>query len=168
MLKPSAQKVQDALHALGFQFEVVELPASTRSAADAAQAVGCQVGQIAKSLIFKSKGTPRPILIIASGANRVDVGKIGQLTGEAISKADADFVRKRTGFSIGGVPPVGHFEPLETFIDEDLLTYEQIWAAAGTPHAVFQLTSSDLVEMTGGRVAMVKEDLVSTQDVNHV
>jgi prolyl-tRNA editing enzyme YbaK/EbsC (Cys-tRNA(Pro) deacylase) len=155
MLRSSAQKVQDALRALGFQFEVVELPASTRSAAEAANSVGCQVGQIAKSLVFKTKHTQRPVLVIASGANRVDEAKIGELAGEPIEKADADFVREHTGFVIGGVPPVGHLELLLTFIDEDLILYKEIWAAAGTPHAVFCLIPQDLVKMTGGQVVNI-------------
>jgi prolyl-tRNA editing enzyme YbaK/EbsC (Cys-tRNA(Pro) deacylase) len=158
MLKPSAQKVQDALNALGLQnFTVLELPASTRSAAEAAQAVGCQVGQIAKSLVFKTKTSQRPLLVIASGINRVDVKRIGELTGGKIAKADADFVRQQTGFTIGGVPPVGHSQPLDTFIDADLLAYDHIWAAAGTPHAVFQLTPDDLVRITGGQVEDIKQ-----------
>ena len=155
MLRSSAQKVQDVLRALGFQFEVVELPASTRSAAEAANSVGCQVGQIAKSLVFKTKHTQRPVLVIASGANRVDEAKIGELAGEPIEKADADFVREHTGFVIGGVPPVGHLELLLTFIDEDLLIYKEIWAAAGTPHAVFCLIPQDLVRLTGGQVVNI-------------
>ena len=158
MLKPSAQKVQDALNALGLQnFTVLELPASTRSAAEAAQAVGCQVGQIAKSLVFKTKTSQRPLLVIASGINRVDVKRVGELTGGKIAKADADFVRQQTGFTIGGVPPVGHSQPLDTFIDADLLAYDHIWAAAGTPHAVFQLTPDDLVRITGGQVEDIKQ-----------
>ena len=158
MLKPSAQKVQDALNALGFQdFTILELPASTRSAAEAAQAVGCQVGQIAKSLVFKTKNSQRPLLVIASGVNRVDVNRIGELTGVKIAKADADFVRQQTGFTIGGVPPVGHSQPLDTFIDADLLAYDHLWAAAGTPHAVFQLTPDDLVRITGGQVEEFKQ-----------
>jgi prolyl-tRNA editing enzyme YbaK/EbsC (Cys-tRNA(Pro) deacylase) len=158
MLKSSAQKVQDALDVLGFQnITVVELPTSTRSAAEAAQAIGCQVGQIAKSLVFKTKTSQRPVLVIASGVNRVDVRQVGELIGEKITKADADFVRQQTGFAIGGVPPVGHGRPLDIFIDADLLTYDQIWAAAGTPQAVFQLTPDDLVAMTGGQVAELKQ-----------
>ena len=158
MLKPSAQKVQDALNALGFQdFTVLELPASTRSAAEAAQAIGCQVGQIAKSLVFKTKNSQRPLLVIASGVNRVDVKRIGDLTGVKIANADADFVRQQTGFTIGGVPPVGHSQPLDTFIDADLLAYDHLWAAAGTPHAVFQLTPDDLVRITGGQVEEFKQ-----------
>jgi prolyl-tRNA editing enzyme YbaK/EbsC (Cys-tRNA(Pro) deacylase) len=156
MLSPSAQKVQEALSRSGVQLKVVELPASTRTSAEAAQAVGCQVEQIAKSLVFKTRHTQKPILVIASGANRVDETMIGAHLGEAIEKADADFVRSRTGFVIGGVPPVGHSEALKTFIDEDLLTYQQIWAAAGTPHAVFPLQPADLVHITRGEVVRVK------------
>jgi prolyl-tRNA editing enzyme YbaK/EbsC (Cys-tRNA(Pro) deacylase) len=156
MLSSSAQKVQDALDAFGMTLQVVELPASTRSAAEAAQAIGCQVGQIAKSLVFMGKKTGYPVLVIASGANRVNEKQIGELLGEAIAKADADFVRQQTGFVIGGVPPVGHAQPLNTFVDEDLLEYEVIWAAAGTPHAVFQLEPSNLVRITSGRVVSIK------------
>ena len=156
MLSPSAQKVQEALSQSGVQLQVVELPASTRTSAEAAQAVGCQVGQIAKSLVFKTSDTQKPILVIASGANRVDEAKVGARLGEAIGKADADFVRSRTGFVIGGVPPVGHTEALKTFIDEDLLNYQQIWAAAGTPNAVFPITPNDLILITQGEVIKVK------------
>ena len=156
MLSPSAQKVQDALAALGLTLQVVELPASTRTALDAAQAIGCQVGQIVKSLVFKSKRTDRPILVIASGANRVDEKKVEALIGEPLGKADADFVRQRTGFVIGGVPPLGHAQPLETFIDQDLLQYPWVWAAAGTPNAVFQLDPADLPRMSGGQLADIK------------
>ncbi len=156
VLSPSVQKVQDALKNLGFSIEVVELEATTRTSAEAAQAVGCKVEQIAKSLIFQTKITHRPILVIASGPNRVNEKKMAELISEPIGKADADFVRQHTGFAIGGVPPVGHLEKIEIFIDEDLLQYGEIWAAAGSPHAVFKLTPSDLVKMTGGRVTSVK------------
>jgi len=156
-LSPSATKVQEALQALGLSLEVVELPDSTRTAAEAAQAIGCQVGQIVKSLVFKAKRSQKPILVIASGQNRVDERLIEALILEPLGKADADFVRQHTGFAIGGVPPVGHIEPLRTFIDEDLLQYDQLWAAAGTPHAVFRLGPSDLVKITGGQVIRVKE-----------
>jgi Cys-tRNA(Pro) deacylase len=152
-LSPSAQKVQEALKALGFPYQVMELPETTRTAAEAARAIGCQVEQIAKSLVFKTGRTHRPILVIASGAHRVDEERLASLLGEPVEKADANFVRQRTGFVIGGVPPVGHSEPLETFIDDQLMRYERIWAAAGTPHAVFELTPADLVKMTGGRLA---------------
>jgi prolyl-tRNA editing enzyme YbaK/EbsC (Cys-tRNA(Pro) deacylase) len=148
--------VQDALARLGLTLQVVELPDSTRTAVEAAQAIGCQVGQIVKSLVFKGKRSGRPVLVAASGSNRVDERKIEALISEPLGKADAEFVRQRTGFVIGGVPPVGHSEQLETFIDQDLLQYDEIWAAAGTPHAVFRLTPADLVRITGGRVVDVK------------
>jgi prolyl-tRNA editing enzyme YbaK/EbsC (Cys-tRNA(Pro) deacylase) len=157
-LSASARKVQLALQSLGLDLQVVELPGSTRTAVEAAQAVGCQVGQIVKSLVFKAKRSQRPILVVASGQNRVDERRIEALIGEPLGKADADFVRQHTGFVIGGVPPVGHTQPLETFIDEDLLQYGEIWAAAGTPHAVFRLTPGDLVKITVGRVAAIKQE----------
>jgi prolyl-tRNA editing enzyme YbaK/EbsC (Cys-tRNA(Pro) deacylase) len=155
ILSTSAQKVQDALAALGMSLQVVELPSSTRTAIEAAQAVGCQVGQIVKSLVFRAAHSDRPVLVVASGANRVNEALLGQMLGEPIGKADADFVRLRTGFAIGGVPPLAHAEPLTIFIDQDLLQYPEIWAAAGTPHAVFCLTPAQLVAMTGGRVVKI-------------
>jgi len=152
-LSSSAQRVQDALAALGFgAFTVVELPDSTRTAVEAAQAIGCTVEQIVKSLVFKGRKTDQPVLVVASGPNRVNTQTIAALLGEPVDKPDADYVRARTGFVIGGVPPVGHSEPLATFIDQDLLQYDTIWAAAGTPRAVFELTPDDLVKMTGGQV----------------
>ncbi len=140
----------------GFQGQVMELQSTTRTSAEAAQAVGCQVEQIAKSIVFRSKHTDKPILVIASGPNRINEKKIEALISEPIGKADANFVRQRTGFVIGGVPPVGHLEKIEIFIDEDLLKYDEIWAAAGTPNAVFKLTPSDLVKMTEGPVVSIK------------
>ena len=151
-LKPSAQKVQDAVKALGFDFKVVEFDKTTRTSAEAAAAIGCTVAQIAKSLVFRAKSTERAVLVIASGVNRVDEKIIKAALGEKIGRADAEFVRQQTGFVIGGVPPVGHSQPLVTFIDQDLLQYEIIWAAAGTPNAVFQLTPQELVSMTQGQV----------------
>jgi prolyl-tRNA editing enzyme YbaK/EbsC (Cys-tRNA(Pro) deacylase) len=152
-LKPSAQRVQDALTARGFTNQVVELEATARSAAEAAAAVGCEVGQIAKSLVFRGAGSGRAVLVIASGANRVDLAKVAALVGEPLDRADAELVRARTGFAIGGIPPLGHAEPLLTVIDEDLLRHARIWAAAGHPNAVFPLTPDELVRMTGGQVA---------------
>lgn len=154
-LSPSAQKVQRALQEEGLSLQVIELPASTRTAVDAAEAVGCQVGQIVKSLIFRARQTDRPVLVLASGANRVDEKIIGRLLSEPITKANADFVRERTGFAIGGVPPVGHLQAMLTFIDQDLLQYDEIWAAAGTPHAVFRLTPDDLVRITTGSIVHI-------------
>jgi len=136
--------------------QVLELPDSTRTALEAAQAVGCQVGQIVKSLVFKSKRSLQPVLVLASGANRVDERKIEVLIGEPLGKADADFVRQQTGFVIGGVPPVGHLKQLQSFIDRDLLEHTELWAAAGTPHAVFRLRPQDLVSITGGQVADIR------------
>ena len=153
---PSVQKVRDALKVLGFTNEVMELQSTTRTSVEAAQAVGCRVEQIAKSIVFQGKQTHKPILVIASGPNRVNEKRIAESISEPLGKADADYVRKRTGFAIGGVPPIGHLEKLEVFIDEDLLQYNEIWAAAGTPNAVFKLTPSDLIKMTGGRVASIK------------
>lgn len=154
-LSPSAQKVQEALTALGFPYQVAESPRPTRTAAEAAKLVGCQVGQIAKSLVFKAAPSGRPILVIASGANQVNEWRIGALLKETLQKATAAFVREHTGFAIGGVPPLGHATPLETFIDQDLLKFPEIWAAAGTPTALFRLLPADLVKMTGGRVVKV-------------
>jgi len=155
-LKPSAQRVQDALLAAGFGCQVVELPDSTRTAAEAAAAVGCFVEQIAKSLIFVGSSSGQALLVIAGGGNRVDEKKVSALSGEKIVRAGAEFVRAQTGYVIGGVPPIGHPSPLRTWIDADLLSYTAIWAAAGHPNAVFCLTPADLVAMTGGIVAEVK------------
>lgn len=154
-LSPSAQRVQDALRAAGFAYEVVESPEPTRTAAEAARRVGCQVGQIAKSLVFRTATTGRPVLVIASGANTVNEFRIGMYLKEAVARAPAAFVREVTGFAIGGVPPLGHARPLPTFIDQDLLSYPEIWAAAGTPYALFRLLPADLVRMTGGQVVKV-------------
>ena len=157
-LNASAQKVQDALDARGYTHcRVVEMPDSTRTAAEAAAAIGCTVAQIAKSLVFQGRETGRPVLVIASGPNRVDTKIVAAQVGEQIGKPDADYVRARTGFVIGGVPPLGHSEPLATFIDRDLLQFETIWAAAGNPFAVFHLTPDDLVNMTGGQVLDLKQ-----------
>ncbi len=154
-LSPSAQKVQAVLRSFGLDLQVVELPDSTRTAQEAASAVGCQVGQIVKTLVFRRQVSGAPLLILASGANRVSEAHIQALLGEPIVKADADFVRHHSGFAIGGVPPLGHPQALETLIDADLLQYAEIWAAAGTPNAVFRLSPADLERMTGGRVIQV-------------
>lgn len=155
-LGSSVKKVQQTLNALGFSDEIVVFPDSTRTAIEAAQAVGCSVGQIVKSLVFRGAQSQKPVLALVSGANRVNEKRLGSLVGEAIEKADADFVRQHTGFAVGGVPPIGHVVLLATFIDRDLLQYDEIWAAAGSPHAVFRLTPDDLQRMTGGEVATLK------------
>jgi prolyl-tRNA editing enzyme YbaK/EbsC (Cys-tRNA(Pro) deacylase) len=154
-LKKSAQKVQQTVTSLGYELQIVELDASTRTSKDAAAAIGCTVAQIAKSLIFKTSESSKPLLVITSGSNRVDEARIAEALGERIGKADADFVRRSTGFAIGGVPPVGHTSPIRTFIDADLFTHAVIWAAAGTPNTVFKLTPATLKEMTGGEVIAV-------------
>jgi len=155
-LSPSAQKVQDTLKTLGFNNEVIESTVSSRTAAEAAERVGCDVGQIVKSLIFKGSGSVKAILVLTSGANRVDEKLIGSYSGEKVQRADPEFVRTVTGFAIGGVPPIGHLNPLETYIDDDLIEYSEIWAAAGTPNALFKLTPVDLQRMTHGKVIKVK------------
>ena len=156
-LSTSAARVQQALTEGHFTFRVLELPASTRTSREAAAAVGCDVECIAKSIIFKSKTTGAPILVIASGINRVDEKKVSSLLGEPIGKADADFVRAQTGYVIGGVPPLGHVQPIKTFIDQDLMSHDKIWAAAGTPHALFEMKPADLPVMTGGEVVEIKQ-----------
>lgn len=157
-LRPSAEKVQQAVLARGFDFKIVEFPQSTRTAADAATAIGCTVAQIAKSLIFKTTPEETPVLVIASGVNRVDLKKIRHHLNSKISQADADFVRQATGYAIGGVPPVGHPQPILTLIDADLFTHQEIWAAAGTPHAVFRLTPEQLQSLTNGTVLDVRQE----------
>ena len=155
-LSPSAQKVQDALNTLGYSFAVIESELHTRTAQQAAEAVGCTLGQITKSLIFKGQLTGKPILVLTSGANRVDEARISAFAAEPIGRADPDFVRAVTGFAIGGVPPLAHNQPMETYLDEDLMQYEFIWAAAGTPNSLFKLTPAALQTMTGGQVVQVK------------
>lgn len=155
--KPHATaRVQSALDAAGIEARVVELAASTRTAAEAAAAIGCSVAQIAKSLVFRGVDSGEAILVIASGTNRVNEKVVALHAGEAIAKADADFVRERTGYAIGGVPPVGHASHLRTFIDRDLLQFDRIWAAAGTPHAVFELTPDQLTNLAGAPVVEIQ------------
>jgi prolyl-tRNA editing enzyme YbaK/EbsC (Cys-tRNA(Pro) deacylase) len=155
-LGSSVKKVQQTLKSLGFSDEIVVFPDSTRTAIEAAQAVGCSLGQIVKSLVFRGAQSQKPVLALVSGSNRVNEKRLGSLVGEAIEKADADFVRQHTGFAVGGVPPLGHVAPITAFIDRDLLQYDEIWAAAGSPHAVFRLTPADLQSMTGGEVVTLQ------------
>lgn len=155
-LATSAQKVQDVLLRLGMNLAVVELPNSARTAVEAAAAIGCTVAQIAKSLVFVTADTNEPILVIASGSNRVNEETIAKMVSQPVRKASANFVLEKTGFAIGGIPPVGHKDKLRTFIDQDLIKLAEIWAAAGTPHAVFRLTAEELVKMTEGQVISVQ------------
>jgi Cys-tRNA(Pro) deacylase len=154
-LSPAATRVQELLRAAGSSAVVTQFPVTARTAAEAAAAIGCTVAQIAKSLVFRAK-SGKPVLVIVSGVNRVDEEKIASALGEPIGKADADFVRNTTGYAIGGVAPIGHATPLRIFIDEDLRAHATIWAAAGHPHAVFQLTAAELERLTGGAVIPVK------------
>ncbi|HET8575493.1 MAG TPA: YbaK/EbsC family protein, partial [Methylomirabilota bacterium] len=154
-MKPAAEKVQAALAALGLDRRVIELDVHARTSRQAAEALGVAVGQIAKSLVFTANGSP--LLVIASGANRVDEARLGGLVGARIRRADPDTVRQATGYAIGGVAPVGHPAPLPVYIDRDLLQYEVIYAAAGVPECVFPLTPGELVTGTGGIVVDLKE-----------
>ncbi len=151
-LSPSAQRVQDALAVAGVATVITEYHTSARTSAEAAAVLGCAVGQIAKSLVFRA-ASGAPVLVIASGANRVDESKIAMLVGEPIGKADAAFVRTVTGYAIGGIPPLGHAQRLTTIIDRDLLDYDVVYAAGGTPHAMFPIAPADLVRVAEGMVA---------------
>ena len=153
-LSASARKVQDAIRARGFAYEVFELPVPVRTSADAAREVGCTVAQIAKSIVFRA-ADGRGVLVIASGANRVDEALVTAEIGQPIGRATPDFVRDVTGFAIGGIPPVGHATELITLIDEDLFALDAVWAAAGHPNALFRLEPADLPKLSGGRVAKV-------------
>ena len=156
-LKPSAQKVQDVLDGFNFEHRVIELEIPVKTAQQAADAVGCSVAQIAKSLIFMSE-SGKPVLVIASGSNRVSESKVTNIIGESISRATPDFVRSSTGFAIGGIPPVGHAVQPVIVIDQDLLELGSIWAAAGHPNSLFELNPAHLEQMTGGTVANIRED----------
>ena len=151
-LSSSAQRVQDALAAAGVSTRIVEYDVPARTSAEAAAVLGCAVGQIAKSLIFRA-ASGSPVLVIASGAHRVDEAKIAALAGEPIGKADADFVRAVTGYAIGGIPPLAHAQALRTFVDRNLMQYETVYAAGGTPHAMFPIAPAELVRVAGGAIA---------------
>jgi prolyl-tRNA editing enzyme YbaK/EbsC (Cys-tRNA(Pro) deacylase) len=155
-MKASVARVVATLAALDVETQVIEFPQSTRTAEEAAAAVGAQVGQIVKSLVFVAG--EQPILALVSGANRADPAKLAALAGGSIRRADAEAVRAATGFAIGGVPPVGHATPLPTYFDRDLLRYPTVWAAAGTPNAVFPIAPADLVRMTAATVADLAAD----------
>jgi prolyl-tRNA editing enzyme YbaK/EbsC (Cys-tRNA(Pro) deacylase) len=154
-ISPSMKRVQEALDKSGLSLEIVELPQSTRTAQEAADAVGGELGQIVKSLIFRGSDSNKPYLVLVSGHNRADLELVGQLVGESVRMADADYVREQTGFSIGGVAPVGLPGSIQTLIDQDLLQYQTIWAAAGTPRSVFSLSPDNLLELTEGQVARI-------------
>lgn len=143
--------MRKALEDAGVAPGIVELAGAARTARAAAEFLGCDVGQIANSLVFRGATSGEALLVMSSGAKRVDLGRLAAIAGEPIEKADAAFVRRATGFAIGGVAPVGHPAPLRTFVDESLAAWPQLWAAAGHPHTVFRLTYAELLRITGGR-----------------
>jgi Cys-tRNA(Pro) deacylase len=160
-LPKQAGPVLDAARAHGLELRVIEFPAGTSTAVEAARAVGCDVEQIVKSLVFMADG--RPVLVLTSGGNRVDLDKVGrQLGAERVGKANADQARAATGFTIGGTPPFGHPQPIDVLIDQDLVELDGVWAAAGTPRHVFEISSADLVRASGGKVCDVAEALAET------
>jgi Cys-tRNA(Pro) deacylase len=153
-LHRNAERVAAAARALGLEIAPQEFPAGTRTAEDAARAIGVDVGQIVKSLVFLADG--EPVLVLVSGANLLDEAKLAAVSGAAaVTRADADAVRTATGYPVGGVPPIGHATPLRVFVDEELLAFDEVWAAAGTPHCNFAAAPSALVQATGGVVADV-------------
>ncbi|HEX9596500.1 MAG TPA: YbaK/EbsC family protein [Anaerolineales bacterium] len=152
---PTAIAFQQLLTKLGLSGQVVEFSETTRTAADAAIAIGCDVGQIVKSLVFKTTDSHQAVVVYTSGAHRVDEARIEAVVGEKLGKADAEFVRAVTGYAIGGVPPFGYPPVQHTYVDESLLAYETIWAAGGTPNAVFALKPAELVQHSHGKVMAV-------------
>lgn len=153
-MHPNAERVREALVAAGARADIVEFPEGTKTSADAAAAIGTTLAQIAKTLVFLADG--EPLLVIASGADRVSEARLGQALGATISRADAQAVRAATGFPIGGVPPVAHPAPLRTVIDAALLEHAEVWSAGGTPHAVFPTTPDELIRLTGAQVVDVR------------
>jgi prolyl-tRNA editing enzyme YbaK/EbsC (Cys-tRNA(Pro) deacylase) len=153
----SADRFADAARALGHDIEVRRFPEGTKTADDAARAIGCELGQIVKSLVFVADD--RPILVLTSGVNRADTAKLTALTGAArVRRADAVEVRAATGFPIGGTPPFGHPSPVRTFVDRDLMAFDEVWAGAGTPDAVFGIAPDELVRASGGTVVELRQD----------
>lgn len=145
-------RVRNALAEAGIAAQIVELPGAARTAKAAADFLGCALGQIANSLVFRGEASGEPLLVMSSGAKRVDLERLAHIAGEPVGKADADFVRQRTGFVIGGVAPVGHVAPLRTFVEGSLAAFPEVWAAAGHPHTVFRLTYPELLRLTRGVV----------------
>jgi prolyl-tRNA editing enzyme YbaK/EbsC (Cys-tRNA(Pro) deacylase) len=154
-MKQAAERVQAALQGLGMSGSVVKLPVDARTSQQAADALGVAVGRIVKSLVFLVG--EQPVLVVASGANRVDESRLGALAGGPVRRANAATVREITGYAIGGVPPFGHRSPITTYVDRDLIRYDLVYAAAGTPDCVFPLTPDELVRGTAGRIEDVKE-----------
>lgn len=159
---PTAQRTQTLLHDAGIDTQVVEFEQSTRTSAEAAATIGCSVAEIAKSIVFRAKQSGKAVLVVASGDNRVSESKVKRLVGEALGRADADFVRSATGYAIGGVAPLGHAQPLKILIDADLQRFARIWAAAGTPFSVFPLTPDALARLTGAPWSDIRVDDIKT------
>lgn len=155
---PNARRIQQLLDAAGVSTTVVEFEQPTRTSVEAAEAVGCSVAEIAKSIVFRGKQSGQAVVVIASGENRVCEKKVAALVGEALGRADADFVREATGYAIGGVAPLGHAQPVRLLMDADLRRFGQIWAAAGTPFSVFPLTPDQLAGLTGAAWADLRKD----------
>jgi Cys-tRNA(Pro) deacylase len=155
-MHPNVERVADAARRAGLEIAVTRFPEGTRTAADAARAVGCEVGQIVKSLVFVAD--EEPLLVLVSGVNRVDLGRVAEAIGAAtVRRADGDEARRATGFAIGGVPPFGHVRRLRVVVDPDLMSHPTVWAAAGLPDAVFAISPSDLVRISDGRVVPLAE-----------
>lgn len=152
----SRERVEQSLRQLGIAAEIVEFPQATRTSAEAAAAIGCEIAQIAKSVVLRAKTSGMAVVVIASGANRVCEKKVAALIGESVGRADAEFVRSKTGFVIGGVAPVGHLCAVHLLVDRDLLAIDPLWAAAGTPNSVFRLSAEQLVGLPDARLADIK------------
>ena len=156
VLSSSVVRVQSALSAHDIDSEVLELTKTTATAQQAAEAVGCRVSQIVKSLVFMGKKSGKLFLLLVSGSNRVDTKKVSAVVAEAVKMAPPEYVHQKTGFAVGGVPPIGHLEKMDTLVDDDLLQFDALWAAAGTSHTLFKLSAKELVKITEGRVIPVK------------
>ncbi|GAB3246748.1 YbaK/EbsC family protein [Chitinimonas naiadis] len=154
----SQRRVEAALVAAGVAIEIKTFPAGTRTAADAAAAIGCSVAEIAKSIVLRAVESDRVVVVITSGSNRVDERKVAAVLGQHVARADADFVKRKTGFSIGGVAPVGHLEPPLVLMDQDLQQYPHVWAAGGTGDSVFRITPNDLHGLTQAPLADIKQE----------
>jgi prolyl-tRNA editing enzyme YbaK/EbsC (Cys-tRNA(Pro) deacylase) len=155
-LKAACRRVEAGARALGLEISVLQMTQSTRSAEEAAAACGCDVAQIVKSLVFRGKSSGRSIMLLVSGANRVDERGVAASIGEGVRRPDAQYVRDVTGYAIGGIPPFAHAELLATFMDEDLLAHATVWAAAGTPESVFEIAPGRLADAVKARVIRVK------------
>ncbi len=152
-MSKSLKRVEAALAEAGLATDIREMQASTRTAADAAAAVGCGVDQIVKSIIFRGEATGHVVLFLTAGGNRVDDAKASAVAGQPLGKADADLIRAETGFAIGGVSPIGHLTPVTAYLDPKVMSFDKVYAAAGTPRHLFAITPDDLLNLTGAKVA---------------